>query len=93
MTFTIRRESQEQVGHRGWLDTGDGGPLLNCTLVNIDQSGAKLSIDEAEQIPETFSLWLTRYGYPRVSCRTVWRSSNMLGVTFAKAVNEMACRL
>ena len=93
MTFTMRRESREEVGHRAWLDTGDGGPLFACTLVDISPSGAKLSLDAAEQIPETFGLQLTRYGHPRFSCRTVWRSSNMLGVTFAKAANEIAGRL
>jgi PilZ domain-containing protein len=92
MTFTMRRESREEVGHRAWLDTGDGAPLVACTLVDISPSGAKLSVDEAGQIPDTFGLRLTRYGHPRFACRTVWRSSNMLGVTFAEAVNEVTGR-
>jgi hypothetical protein len=83
MTFTMRRETREEMGHRAWLDTGDGGPLVICTLVDISPSGAKLALEEAHQIPDTFSLRLTRYGHPRFSCRTVWRNSNSIGVTFA----------
>jgi PilZ domain-containing protein len=84
MTFTMRRESREEKGHRAWLDTGEGGPLLACTLVDISASGAKLSLDAIDRIPETFGLRLTRYGHPRFVCRTVWRNSNTIGVTFAR---------
>jgi len=84
MTFTMRREDREEEGHRAWLDTGDGGPLLTCTLVDISESGARLAIEEADQVPERFSLRLTRYGQPRISCRTVWRNADTLGVTFAE---------
>jgi len=93
MTFTMRRESREEVGHRAWLDTGDGAPLLACTLVDISPSGAKLMIEESEQVPECFSLRLTRYGHQRFSCRTVWRSSNVLGVRFVKPASKLAGRL
>jgi hypothetical protein len=72
------------MGHRAWLDTGNGSPLVICTLVDISLSGAKLAIDLADQIPETFNLRLTRYGHPRFACRTVWRTSNTIGVTFAR---------
>jgi PilZ domain len=82
MSFTMRRESREEMGHRAWLDTGEGGPLVACTLVDISQSGAKLAFDAADRIPDRFCLRLTRYGQKRFSCRTVWRSSNALGVTF-----------
>jgi PilZ domain-containing protein len=84
MTFTMRRESREDKGHRAWLDTGEGGSLLACTLVDISASGAKLSLDAGDEIPDTFSLRLTRYGQPRFACRTVWRNANTIGVTFAR---------
>ena len=93
MTFTMRRENREEKGNRAWLDTGDGGPLLSCTLVDISESGAKLAIEEADQIPERFILRLSRYGQPRLSCRTVWRNANTLGVTFAQEANQMISRL
>jgi len=85
----MRREGREEVGRRAWLDTGNGGPLLPCTLVDISPGGAKLAIEEAEQVPQTFGLRLTRYGHPRFSCRTVWRTANALGVVFATAANEI----
>lgn len=84
MTFTMRRESREEVGHRAWLDTGDGSPPLACTLIDISPSGAKLATGDAMAIPDTFDLRLTRYGHPNFLCRVVWRSDNALGVTLTK---------
>jgi hypothetical protein len=84
MSFTMRREHREEKCQRAWLDTGEGGPLVACTLLDISPSGAKLEFDTNERIPETFCLRLTRYGHQHFSCRTVWRSSNMIGVTIAK---------
>lgn len=77
----MRREIRKEVGRVAWLASG-GGSLVNCTVIDISSSGAKLTIDEVDQLPETFSLWLSRYGPPRYSCRVVWRSSNSVGVTF-----------
>lgn len=82
MTFQLRREDRAEVSRRAWLDTGDGGPLVNCTLVDISESGAKIAIDEVDTVPETFTLWLSRYGYPRYSCRVVWRDCDAIGVRF-----------
>ena len=84
MTFTMRRERREERGERAWLDTGDGSRLVACTLLDLSLSGAKLEFDANQQIPETFSLRLTRYGRERFSCRIVWRSANTVGVTIAK---------
>ncbi len=84
MTFTMRREHREEKTQRAWLDTGDGGPIVPCTLLDISPGGAKLELDAPERIPETFCLRLTRYGRQRLSCRTVWRSANMIGVAIMK---------
>jgi hypothetical protein len=89
MTFTMRRESRKDVGRRAWLDIGDGRPLQVCTLVDISQSGAKLALDDAVQVPQTFRLHLTRNGQPNFSCRIVWRSTDALGISFAPAAHDM----
>jgi hypothetical protein len=79
----MRRDDRAEVDREAWLDAGDGRPLLNCTLVDLSDSGAKLAVDAVDKIPDTFSLWLNRHGKPRFTCRTVWRSFNTIGVEFA----------
>ena len=89
MTFTMRSESRKEVGRKAWLDIGSGRPLLACTLIDISQSGAKLALDDAAQVPPTFGLRLTRDGSPTFSCRIVWRNTDALGIAFAKAAESM----
>lgn len=89
MTFTMRRESRKEVGRKAWLDIGAGRPLLTCTLIDISQSGAKLALDDAAQVPPTFGLRLTRDGSPTFSCRIVWRNAEALGIAFANAAAGM----
>jgi PilZ domain len=82
MAFQMRREGREAVDRQAWLDAGDGSPLVVCTLVDISGSGAKLALDEVNRIPETFKLWLSRYGHPKYACRIVWRRTGAIGVKF-----------
>jgi len=84
MTFTMRRESRQEVGRKAWLDIGGGSPLLPCTLIDISSSGARLALDDAAQVPPTFALRLTRNGTENYSCRVVWRNVDALGIAFAK---------
>lgn len=88
MTFTMRRESRKDVGRRAWLDIGRGRPLLACTLIDISQSGAKLAIDDAAHVPQTFRLLLTRDGPANFSCRIVWRNTDTLGISFAQGAPD-----
>lgn len=82
MTLEMRREGRKGVGRLAWLNACDGRPLFSCTLVDISNGGAKLTIDEVDQIPPTFSLWLSRHGHPRYSCQIVWRCDDVIGVKF-----------
>jgi hypothetical protein len=83
MTFPMRRGNRNKVDRVAWICVGDDLPLRNCTLIDISDSGAKVEIEDAVDIPGIFSLWLSRYGHPRYSCRVVWSQKNRIGVQFS----------
>ena len=82
MTFRMRQNNRNKVDRAAWISVGDGVPLRNCTLIDLSDSGAKLALEEFEDIPGIFSLWLSRHGHPRYSCRVVWSHQNKIGVQF-----------
>jgi hypothetical protein len=82
MVFILRREPRQNVDRPAWISTGDNLPLRACRLVDISQSGAKLRLEDVDDMPDTFSLWLTRRGQPRYWCRIVWSSDKSVGVQF-----------
>jgi hypothetical protein len=79
----MREGNRNKVDRVAWISVGDGLPLRNCTLIDISDSGAKLEIEETENMPDIFSLWLSRHGHPRYSCRIVWSLRNKIGVQFS----------
>jgi hypothetical protein len=83
MTFRMRQRNRNKVGRIAWISVGDGLQLRNCTLIDISDSGAKVELEGNDDIPDIFSLWLSRHGHPRYSCRVVWSQKNKIGVTFS----------
>jgi hypothetical protein len=84
MAFRMRKDNRNRVDRTAWISVGEGRPLRNCTLIDISDSGAKLALEEeVADIPVIFSLWLSRLGHPRYSCRVVWSHQNKIGVQFS----------
>jgi len=83
MTLGMRQEPRNKIHQRAWISVGDGLPLRNCTVIDISDSGAKLILDDIDEMPLEFGLWLSRYGHPRYSCRIVWSKQNTIGVRFS----------
>ncbi len=69
-----------------WLDLGDGTPPRPCMILEMSDSGAKLSLAGAsvDVLPDAFALLLARSG-PKRPCRVVWRSQQEIGVGFVRA--------
>ena len=74
-----RQRQRRPIGHVAHLATGLGPPL-KCYMIDISQSGARISVDNPKTSPQEFLLLinndLARW------CRVVWRSEHELGLTF-----------
>jgi hypothetical protein len=79
----MRQGERNKVDRAAWISLGNGLPLRNCTLIDISDSGAKLALENIDNMPDSFSLWLSRHGHPRYSCRVVWSRQNTIGVRFS----------
>src|ERR1700722_971293 len=87
-TFNVASDTIEQPA---WIHVGDSSALRNCTLIDISDSGAKLALDDIEDIndlPGKFSLWLSRHGHPRYTCRIVWSDHKTIGVKFSSGYEQ-----
>lgn len=64
------------------VDKRGGWSLINCTVRDISEAGAKLQIDPTIEIPTNFDLLLVKE-MQIVSVRIRWRRRNFMGVQFA----------
>jgi hypothetical protein len=55
---------------------------LGCVLADISDTGGRIGVDNIDDVPETFTLWLAKNGSARRNCRVVWRSQKQVGVSF-----------
>jgi hypothetical protein len=77
-----RRDRQRtQIQRNAKIIMPHRSPVLHCTVQNITGGGACLKVANTAGVPEIFELTF-EIGRTRRCCRVVWRTADMLGVTF-----------
>lgn len=60
----------------------DGDTQRGCVLSDISDTGARIDVATADELPDRFTLMLSGNGSPRRNCRVVWRQPTQVGVNF-----------
>jgi len=83
-TRTELRKKQRRLFHYDAKILVDKStPPIPCLIADISASGASLSLEGVETLPDTFVLLLTARGPgPRRHCRVIWRKEMTIGVEF-----------
>jgi hypothetical protein len=82
-----RKEARAVVHRPGWIALGKGTQLLECSVWDESENGARLAIHSSHQVPDEFYLYLSMDFTSRRRCRIAWRSDKQVGVEF---LNEPA---
>jgi len=76
-----RRARRQPIRYTAWLLLD--GELHGCVLADISDTGARITIGQAETLPDRFQMLLSqREGSPRRYCHVVWRKPDQVGVDF-----------
>jgi PilZ domain len=68
----------------------DNTSLGNCLLADLSAVGARLIVQSPADLPDEFSLILSRDGQLRRKCTVDWRSEKAVGVRFILAPGKPA---
>ena len=79
--FNRRRYPRQTANEVVWIEKVPT-VLERCTLVDVSELGARLTISDVYDLPESFALHLTRASHPGRLCRIVWRRDHDVGVEF-----------
>ncbi|MDH4981571.1 PilZ domain-containing protein [Hyphomicrobium sp. D-2] len=76
-----RKVSRHRVLKEGKIVYADAMRVLDCTIRDISEAGARILIASTFGLPDTFHLYEKSSGrlYP---ARLIWRRANMAGVAF-----------
>jgi hypothetical protein len=80
-----RRARRRPLRYAAWIALGPDDRRA-CVLSDVSDSGARIEIDEPDDVPENFLLLLSNNGAARRACRVVWREQRQLGVRFEQRV-------
>ena len=69
---------------RIWADPGGVAPAMDCTVVDISESGARVAHAKGTILPDRFSL-LHDGNTKMADVEVVWRSEGFTGVKFISA--------
>jgi len=81
----LRRKPRRQFHYRARLLTSAKGPPRNCLIEDISQSGARIVLEEGQELPKRFVLLLSSPGDARRVCRLVWQAGLTAGVKFPES--------
>lgn len=60
----------------------DDGSLVECVVLDISETGAKLKLSNAAGVPDIFKLLFSGNGFPRRTCKVVRRATDEIAVSF-----------
>jgi hypothetical protein len=82
----LRKKRRQPFHYRASIFLENDPVPRPCSIADISESGAKVTFEGADELPERFILLLTRSGSTRRLCRMVWRDGSTVGVEFVRNV-------
>ena len=86
-----RKTRRQSMRYTAWI-APKPGDLHGCVLSDISDTGARISVEDADKLPDSFMLLLARNGKALRPCRVIWRKPQQLGVTFVTHLAKSRAR-
>jgi len=80
----LRKKPRRQFHHLAKIITDGNEPARGCTMSDVSHTGARIMLDNDDELPDRFLLMLTRNGGAIRRCRVIWRTGATIGVEFAR---------
>lgn len=81
----LRKKPRRHFHYNARILTDKKGTMVSCSLSDISENGARITLKSDAALPERFVLLLNSTGETRRQCRVVWRTGMTLGVAFPDA--------
>jgi hypothetical protein len=84
-----RKHMRKSFRHSANLVHPDGKPICGCTMHDISETGARLTVGsrsdrDGAHLPPKFILAISKSGNVFRRCEIVWRNNDEVGVRFAR---------
>ena len=90
MATNKRHVKRQRIRHPAWL-MPTPSQRIDCFVTDVSETGARIQVNDAENVPDCFALLLSSNGTPRRFCCAIWRKPHEIGVKFAPTFAEAMC--
>jgi hypothetical protein len=80
--FHKRKAARRKSGANGWIRLDGGFATRPCSMVDLSDTGVKITVHSAETVPGVFTLLTSRDGSPGRRARVKWRRGSQIGAEF-----------
>jgi hypothetical protein len=84
MSSNRRKSVRRAIGYGAKIVAIDGSWQHDCRVVDVSDSGAKLTIQEQSGLPKDFVLTLSMDGKATRQCHVMWVKDSEIGVVFER---------
>jgi hypothetical protein len=85
-----RKATRKALHYPVAIEMGEGESARICMLSDVSDTGARLTLESPESVPDDFMMRLSHDGKTTRECHVVWRSGHQLGIQFKKEIPEPA---
>jgi len=82
MSTNRRKSVRRSIAYGATIVAPDASWTRKCRVIDISESGAKLALEELDELPKDFVLMLSERGGPARRCHVVWATDQQVGVEF-----------
>jgi hypothetical protein len=84
MEANRRKGARRAIGYNAKIVANDGSWDRDCRVLDVSQTGAKLAVAQASDIPQDFILALSMDGKATRQCHVMWVKDGEIGVVFER---------
>jgi hypothetical protein len=81
----LRKKPRRHFHYNARILIDEKGTTVQCSISDISETGARVTLESDCPLPERFMLLLTQTGAARRRCRVVWRTGATIGIEFPDA--------
>ena len=84
MEANRRKAARRAIGYNAKIVASDGSWGRDCRVLDVSQTGAKLAVAQASDLPKDFVLALSMDGKATRQCHVMWATDSEIGVVFER---------
>jgi len=82
MSLFKYRETRKLMSRHAWITLEGGFAARHCVVQDISDSGARIVLEDASQLPGVFKLAFSRDARNGHRCHVVWQRGKSAGIKF-----------